>query len=128
MTRGRWVALAVVVAVIAVLASYGPALWRALVYTLERKEPISPHARYYIEGTDDEFEALDFEYVSVMRKRFDWLPGPDRYVRCAWCVASDHAKCSGSKRLVILADMRDPSLIDWSRCNCPHPSHAQESQ
>ena len=39
MTRAKWVALAVGIAVIAFLVLSGPAVWRAVAYTSERLEP-----------------------------------------------------------------------------------------
>ena len=38
MTRGKWVALAVVLAVLAVLVPYGPVLWRAVAYDRQEAE------------------------------------------------------------------------------------------
>ena len=135
MTRGKWVALAVGLAALAVLLPYGPALWMAAAYVEERKENVWLHDP----TKDGEYEGIldPVDYLLLKRKRFDWLPGSDRMAQCSFCVETQHVKCprvvfetwsaatpgldrvEQSLRLDILAE---------HLCTCPHPSHAQESE
>ena len=136
MTRGQWVALGGVVAAIAVLIPYGPAVWRAVAYVEERIEPIDVRHRYsthrYSTNSTEvntDLATLEVEYMVVLRKRLEWLPGPDLVVRCAWCVESDHARCPGSNfALSCPAGTRDSRFIGTVHCDCPHPSHAEGSE
>ena len=73
MTRGKWVALAVGLAVVAVLVPYGPALWRAVAY--QQSSSIAMHT-----GT-----ISDPIYVAGWIKRWDIMPGPD--------VVLEHPSC-----------------------------------
>ena len=88
MTRGKWVALAVGLAAIAVLVPYGPALWRAVKYADERVEY---GERVTIEnGLDGRIQTIrhrgrshgEPDYIVLSRKRFHWLSGPDQMIRC----------------------------------------------
>ena len=122
-------ALAVGLAVIAVLVPYAPTLWTALAYEEERIEDFVMAASF-----DGEPAQERPDYVLFIRKRFDWLPGPDLIIRCAWCVESDHVKCPryvGRNQTV-----QEGPLRGWriglrqllQACTCPHPSHAEDSE
>ncbi len=132
MTRAKWVALAVGLVVMAVLVTNGPALWRAVGYEEERRED-------FVMGSWFDGERPD--YVMFIRKRFSWLPGPDRFARCAWCVESDHLKCPRDiywpESSQVGAEVPPPrwrvstinspmiNVVKFG-CDCPHPSHAKD--
>jgi len=109
MTRGKWVALAVVVAVIAVLVPYGPVLWRAVAYQRYQRElGISEVGFYYL------------------HKRASWLPGDEFLVPdqpCNRCLQWDHERCG-----VILE--AEPVVLppEDFRCTCTDPSHDGDSE
>ena len=109
MTRGKWVALAVGSALFAVLFPFLPLGWEAVMYTPECDE-LEPFKK----GV----------HAVVMRKRVDWIPGPDRVLRCAWCAESDHSQCPRKVGSWAARAM----TLDRVACTCPHPSHAQESK
>ena len=138
MTRGKWVALAVLLAVIALIIPNGPAVWRVVAYVEERHDGVltirklevgqllwstatsQPIARFLMSPPNP-------NYIVITRKRFNWLPGRDRMVRCAWCVESTHVKCPGDKYALLLPKEAPPAET-YTTCTCPHPSHAQESE
>ena len=107
MTRGKWVALAVGVAVIAVLVSYGPAVWRVVAY--------------------EELARSEQWHMVRLVKRWPWLPGrqsllPDQV--CNACRFRYHENCWGT------ADTRKASwkFLGSFRCTCLHePSTSHES-
>ena len=125
MTRGKWVALAVGLAVIAVLVAYGPALWRAVVFEESRV--------YGTSGLEPWKITPESEYIVIVWKRFSWLPGPQREVRCRDCAESRHVDCPRVMHgFGLYNENIGPSLVaaaarDLS-CTCVHPSHAQESE
>ena len=124
MTRGKWVALAVGLAVIVVLIPYGPALWRAVAYVEERMENSSKATIL----SDADASYLP-EYVVLTRKRFNWVPGPVLTTRCPWCAESDHARCPGKRKMLVFLPLgQDRVQGRLHPCDCPHPSHAQESE
>ena len=126
MTRGKWVALAVGLAVIAVLIPYGPALWWAVAYVEERRIVLiayeDPNGAEYLD-----------EQARVLRKRWSWVLGPEHRVRCGRCQESDHRSCP--RLLSMAATWRSTGKIlgldgvfSGHLCDCPHPSHAQASE
>ena len=132
MTRGKWAALAVGIAVIAILVPFFPALWRGVAYVEERIDDF-----YTMHAQDSRRERP--ACMILLRKRFQWLPGPDAMTRCAWCVQSDHLKCprqvyrpesppGGGGRRLRSWDNPVPGVLLLYECTCPHPSHAQESE
>ena len=119
MTRGKWVALAVGLAAIAVLVLYGPALWRAVAYDQGRDWGVQ---------VDHEVQP---QCVVFMVKRFSWLPGPDFMQWCASCVESRHVNCP--RKMGIYQNWKRPGkplapVYSAYSCDCPHPSHAQDSE
>ena len=121
MTRGKWVALAVGIAAIAVLVPYGPALWRAVAYVEERDRMDIGHSA---------IPAWDF---SVLRKRVPWLPGEDNVIPsqlCRYCWLELHEHCwqplagrnlsfgKGSR-----IGVHEYYLPATFHCTCPDPSH-----
>ena len=83
MTRGKWVALAVVLAVIAVVVLNGPALWMAVAYDPGVEERV-----FWAESTYDEKSVIKegrpavvltprthYGSLVLKRKRYEWLPG-----------------------------------------------------
>ena len=128
MTRGKWVALVVGLAVIAVLVLASPRLlyqteMRALVFhsgfeMYEFGEVLQAPP----EG--DCFVEIRRVWFSRPRSAFE----PQGRARCGWCLRSRHDSCPrkvsgggsiGSSRIV-------PFPV--YECDCPHPSHAQESE
>ena len=141
MTRGKWVALAVGLAVIAVLVPYGPAVWRAVAYerhTMFGRPQDTSWSMYFCQ------------------KRYSWLPGSPQFVPpqpCGRCRNQDHGRCIAeeSDRLfgsgtvitftgthlsyektrhasaVVLVPLSAARPMVW-RCTCPHPSHAGNSE
>ena len=122
MTRGKWVALAVGVAVMALLVPYGPAMWRVVTYEDRRIEDLSVSLSN---------AAAKVEYMIVSRKRFDWVSGPDSFVRCSFCVESEHRMCPRDTASAWVMK-ENPRSGTWEQrfvlCTCPHPSHAQDSK
>ena len=127
MTRGKWVALAVGVAVIAVLVHYGPALWRAVAYVESRHDGELMMMRF--DTRTYERPQNPSRYIIVTRKRFNWLPGRAATVHCGWCVESAHQKCPGDQYNLFSPKGEWPRWPSETRtCTCPHASHAQESE
>ena len=123
MTRGKWVALAVGLAVIAVLALNGPAVWRVVAYIEERQEGVVLIPDYTARSQE---LPRNPDYMIITRKRFIWFPGRDYMVLCAWCAETIHEKCPGDK-YVLLPKEATPAET-YTTCTCPHPSHAEGSE
>ena len=129
MTRGKWVALVVGLAAVVLLAPFSPALWRAAMYTPERETPV-----VYLVPDNLIEENFEFGYAAVSEKRHRWLPGPDYVVQCKWCADSDHRACPRNLLMSTGDNNVGDSFISVAppmeryTCDCPHPSHAQESE
>ncbi len=153
MTRGKWVALAVGLAVLAVLVPYGPAVWRAVAYAPERLEPVvvlaNDHPKYahteythtgpieFISGMYSNGMRTTVSVLTVKRKRHTWIPGEEFIVPdqvCPWCRRTTlipHEYCftgRGNRANIGLRDGTRLDLPETFRCTCPHASHAQESE
>ena len=93
MTRGKWVALAVGVAVIAVLATLFPSLWRATAYVQER--------------TDDFYIVVHLDIASRDRSGTGFAQGQS----CLF--ALKHAQCNS---LEVQQNFNDIFLQAFNRC------------
>ena len=153
MTRGKWVALAVGVAVTAVLVLNAPAVWRVAAYTQAREELVvvieKANTKYtpYTHIGPIEFRAVYKSglgptlsmvgLLTIKRKRYAWIPGEELIVPdqvCPWCnprTYIPHEYCfkgPGSSANIGLRDGTRVHLPETFRCTCTHSSHAQESE
>ena len=152
MTRGKWVAMAVGVAVIAVLVPYGPELWMAVAYTGAREELVAVIERGTTQYTPyTHIGPIEFTSayrsgsgtltmvgpLTIKRKRHAWIPGEEFIVpdqECPWCERTSymrHEYCFTGRGAEANCGFRDGTrlyLPETFRCTCPHPSHAQESE
>ena len=136
MTRGKWVALAVGLAVVAVLVSYGPAVWRTVAYVEEQQtQPLY----FWNEGN-----GWKEDNHVLLRARREWLSGARlKAAMCGWCDESDHLQCPRELAFVLPAGCRieyqpmqsvgTPEVSAGMHavmlpCTCADPSHAQESE
>ena len=143
MTRGKWVALAVGLAAVVILVPFFyPPLWRAVAYEKERRQPVfrnlppSPFTTAELRIGFGPVRLKDPGYLLLLRKRFDWLPGRERFSVCGCCVESRHSDCP--RRMLVYASLGEvEDFFTWHHgnvfyqrhtCACPHPSHAQESE
>ena len=127
MTRGKWVALAVGVAAIAVASP------RLLYQTEMRALVFHSGFKMYEFGEVLHSPLERNSFVEIRRWRFSWPRNWrmfDARVECGWCLRSLHEDCphevSGRGWTTYIAGRAAPGLIH--RCACPHPSHAQESE
>ena len=138
MTRGKWVALAVGLAVVAVLVVNGPALWRSVAYVKEQRKGLSDGARLCIFiGSATDSQPIRWSgpmEVDVFRKRYKWLPGQEVIVPdqpCIPCNGGLHDWCWNERRerppFVRIIRGTEPQSAPF-RCTCPHPSHAESSE
>lgn len=132
MTRGKWVALAVGLAVIGVIVLNGPAVWRAVPYSSEVLFPVKlyPGLDRTRLNRSDPVRAPD--YIVIWQKRGDWIPGQRYIIRCSFCLDSDHDLCVGvmnGEWSRVRPSEASFHVFDAAfRCSCPHPSHAEESE
>ncbi len=138
MTRGKWVALVVGLAAVAVAVPYGPALWMAVAYDRQESSLLSfmIGGRGYSVGrgqgsADPVWKDLKFV---VMKKRHSWMPGSEFTVpdqMCPACILEFHDACFPKAGGSAGCSLPDGSSVDLSssfRCTCPDLSHAQESE
>ena len=117
MTRGKWVALAVGLAVIAVLVHYGPAMWRAVRYQKVRVWGVQ---------VDPDVQP---ECVVYMVRRFIWDPGPKFTQLCTGCAESRHVGCPRRIGIFLNTEGKGGVPVHYTySCDCPHSSHAQDSE
>ena len=117
MTRGKWVALAVGLAVAACLVAIAPQAW---LWSAYRNAEVEEIVRFPISGFPKWLKEVR---RPALVKRWDWLPGrevvlPDR--RCNACLHDSHRNCP---RRISISEVADELL-----CTCRHPSHAQDSK
>ena len=140
MTRGKWVALTVGLAVIAVIVLNGPAFWKAVAYEQREAEAVffgTGRARFSrsggVGGPGDNPFWEDRGFV-VVRKRYSWIPGSEFTVpdqMCPACILEFHDACFPKAGGSAGCSFPDGSSVDLSssfRCTCPDLSHAQESE
>ena len=114
-------------------------LWLRFGYQAERIDVAEPgvaakseHSSVTNPGPDVVFvmaaEGDDFispGYVVVTRKRLSWGPGPESTLRCGWCDEERHSDCD--KDAAYLRHVASGGQVVYL-CDCPHPSHAEESE